>query len=88
MIHPATFPIMGCARRVGCGCEYQTFRIPWTAIAPHEQQAQKNHGQSLARLAERGGLSWNEALAVLEDRAYSPVGDQCVRSEVERIVGP
>ena len=30
--------------------------IPWSVIAPHEAQCQKNHGQSLERLAERGGL--------------------------------
>lgn len=36
-------------------------------IAPHERQAQANHGQSLERLAERGGLGLCEAVAVLED---------------------
>lgn len=45
--------------------------IPWAAIAPHERQAMRNHGgQSLRRLAERGGLSWTEALAVLTDREF------------------
>ena len=36
----------------------------------NEQQAQRNHGQSLARLAERGGLGPSEALAVAERRQY------------------
>ena len=32
--------------------------IPWSAIAPYEDQALKNHcGQTLAVLASRGGLS-------------------------------
>ena len=44
--------------------------ILWTVLAPHEQQAEKNHGQSLERLAERGGLSPAEAVAVLEDRDW------------------
>jgi len=45
--------------------------IPWSVIAPHEKQALKNHGgQSLKRLAERGGLSPCKAVAVLEDRAW------------------
>lgn len=45
--------------------------IPWWIIAPHEKQAIKNHGgQTLERLAERGGLSPSEALAVLEDRPF------------------
>ncbi len=40
--------------------------IPWSVIEPHEEQAKANHsGQSLDRLAERGGLSPNEALHVL-----------------------
>lgn len=37
-----------------------------------EQQAQKNHGQSLDRLAERGGLSLCEALALVERRRWRP----------------
>lgn len=45
--------------------------IPWEMIRPHERQALTNHGgQSLARLAERGGLSVSEAVAVLEDRSW------------------
>jgi hypothetical protein len=44
--------------------------IPWSVIAPHELQAQRNHDQSLQRLAERGGLSPCEAVAVLEGRAW------------------
>lgn len=48
--------------------------IPWDVIAPHEEQALRNHcGQSLERLAERGGLSPQEALAVLEDRNWEPM---------------
>lgn len=42
--------------------------VPWALIAPHERQAQRNHSQSLERLAERGGLASCEMLAVLEDR--------------------
>lgn len=40
--------------------------IPWELIAPHEAQAVKNHGgQTLQRLAERGGLSPCEALCAI-----------------------
>lgn len=42
--------------------------IPWEAIHPHEAQAQKNHYQSLKRLAQRGGLSVVEATVVILDR--------------------
>lgn len=44
--------------------------LPWPMMMPHEKQAQRNHSQSLARLAERGGLSACEACAVLDDRGY------------------
>lgn len=44
--------------------------VPWSMLEPHEAQAQRNHSQSLQRLAERGGLSACEALAVLQDREY------------------
>lgn len=57
------FPIMGdyCSR-VGT--------IPWEILQPHEEQAYKNHSQSLKRLAERGGLSFSEAVAIIEDRPW------------------
>jgi len=44
--------------------------IPWEAISSHEQQARANHGQSLETLAQRGGLSPYELLAVLRDHAF------------------
>jgi len=41
--------------------------IPWTVIAPYDHVAKRNHGgQSLERLAARGGLSAVEAIHVLE----------------------
>lgn len=45
-------------------------RVPWEAVEPHEAQAQKNHSQSLKRLAERGGLGIEELLYVLTDRPF------------------
>jgi hypothetical protein len=46
------------------------FGVPWAMVAPHEPQARDNHGQTLQRLAERGGLSWAELLCVLESRRW------------------
>lgn len=46
------------------------FHIDWALIAPHEGQAIMNHGQGLATLHSRGGLSACEAVAVLEDRPW------------------
>lgn len=44
--------------------------IPWEILIPHEEQALQNHGQTLERLAERGGLDWNEILPILEDKTW------------------
>lgn len=41
--------------------------IPWRLIAPHEKQAIQNHGQTLERLNERGGLDPKELYAVMHD---------------------
>ena len=51
-------------------CQIPKGSIPWDMIAPHEQQAVRNHSQTLERLAERGGLSYSEAIAVLTDRPF------------------
>lgn len=66
------FPIM-----TNKGKEY----IPYDIIKPHEEQALKNHcGQTLDRLAARGGLSWAEAYAVLTDSKF-PHRDQYISEE-------
>ena len=49
--------------------------IPWDIIAPLEAQAHKNHGQTLARLRERGGLSVCEAVAIIEDRHWRSMSE-------------
>ena len=45
--------------------------IPWAVIAPHADRAKRNHGQTLERLAERGGLSSVEALWVIRDQSWN-----------------
>lgn len=44
--------------------------IPWEVITPHELQALRNHRMGLVKLAERGGLTPCEALAVIEGREW------------------
>ena len=39
-------------------------------MAPHESQARNNHGQTLERLAQRGGLSPCEAWCVINGTDY------------------
>lgn len=45
--------------------------VPWAWVAPHEAQARRNHGQTLAQLAERGGLAANELHAIVHGRKLS-----------------
>ncbi len=44
--------------------------VPFWVVKVHEAQALRNHGQTVARLAERCGLGWDELLAVLTDRPW------------------
>ncbi len=44
--------------------------IPRDIIAPHEAQALANHGQTLGRLKQRGGLTPSEVVAILEGRSW------------------
>lgn len=39
----------------------------------NDAQAMRNHGQSLNRLAERGGLASSEALAIMDGRGWGDV---------------
>ena len=45
--------------------------IPQGLLMVHESQAWENHGQSLYQLKQRGGLSWAEALAIIEGKKWS-----------------
>lgn len=61
------------ARHTDLGCPRS---VPWSLVEPHAQQAERNHGgQSLSRLAERGGLCPSELCAVLEDRPWRSMDD-------------
>ena len=76
------FPIM-----TNKGKEY----IPYDIIKPHEEQALKNHcGQTLDRLAARGGLSWEEDYAVLKDskfpHIYQYISEEFYEKKVKEIV--
>lgn len=47
--------------------------VPWTIVAPHEDQAEDNHDQSLKTLARRGGLDVAELALVLTDRSLRQI---------------
>lgn len=44
--------------------------VPWAMLTPHEEQARKNHGQTLERLAERRGLSPSEILWIIRGQRW------------------
>jgi len=61
------FPIM--VGREGTAAPCPSW-IPWDAIAPYEGHALANHDQTLERLAQRGGLSPEEAYLVMTGRRW------------------
>lgn len=67
-----TFPVLNHKRD-----NFPLASVPWEFVAPHEAQARRNHDQTLRRLAERGGLSAKEMLAVVTGRNWLQIlGDQ------------
>ncbi len=58
--------------------------VPWEYMAPHESQAMKNHGQSLARLAERGGLGSAEAELIATAQPLYPKSGEWDWAELKR----
>lgn len=47
--------------------------VPMDMLRPFEKQAIRNHGQTLTRLAERGGMCAAEILAVMDGRKWGEV---------------
>lgn len=87
-----TFPILlGHTReekRSNAGCPKS---VPWSLVVPHEKQALRNHGgQSLEKLAHRGGLSPRELCLVLMGRPLFPdfnevSGEEAVEYILKRV---
>lgn len=84
---PIMWPIMLKEQRAlkAAGVE-MTRGIPWAMIAPHEKQAERNHDQTLTRLAERGGLSACEAVAILEDRRWTRLEHAVAYRQLQELV--
>jgi hypothetical protein len=60
--------------------------VPWDLVAPHQLQASKNHSQSIARLAERGGLSPSELVAVIDGHGYDWIRSTTSLAQVPRLL--
>ncbi len=74
------FPIMVSHLKVPCPS-----RIPWDAISPFEGQALENHGQTLQRLSERGGLDPVEAHFVMTNRSWRGIYSSNPKMEEEAV---
>lgn len=62
--------------------------VPWSLLAPHEERAQRNHGQTLAELARRGGLAPCEMLAVVEGRKWRRMSDADAVAQLKSKLAP
>jgi hypothetical protein len=62
--------------------------VPWSLFEPHREQAQKNHGQALERLAERGGLGPDEMLAIIEGRRWHAMDEADALAQLKALVQP
>lgn len=62
--------------------------VPWDLVAPHEAQAQRNHGQSLVTLARRGGLAPDELFAVMHDQPWRNMSMHVAVDFVKTLVQP
>ena len=60
---PFTMPIM-----LGAKFNHAKASFTWVPTARDRKRADRNHGQTLERLRERGGLCWEEMAACLLDK--------------------
>jgi len=56
--------------------------VDWALVEAHSDQAERNHRQTLERLAARGGLSIGELICVLTDRGWWCCHDMSLDEQV------
>jgi hypothetical protein len=47
--------------------------VPWHVLEERRRRVLRNHGDTPGGLAWRGGLSWCELVAIVEDRPWRPM---------------
>ena len=60
-------------------------KIDLQLVEDHGKQAYSNHSQTVTRLAERGGLSWCELHAVLNNRPWQKLDENTAIAECRAI---
>jgi hypothetical protein len=63
----------------------QPTTVPMWMLRPWAAQAEANHGQTLGRLRERGGLSAAEAVAILTGASYQAMMPRAARNQLARL---
>lgn len=48
--------------------------VPWDCVEPHREQIERNHGQTLEQLAQRGGLDFGELACAMAGRRLNGEG--------------
>lgn len=64
--------------------QYPPLDLPWDFVAPHEEGAVKNHGQDLATLHRRGGVTPGEMLGILDRKTFRPGYERKIIHQEER----
>lgn len=57
----------------------------WEATEEDRRWADRNHGQTLERLKQRGGMSWCEMVAIVAHRKWDKADQHTAKAECERI---
>ena len=60
----------------------------WTPSPEDRRWADQNHGQTLERLKERGGMSWCEMVAIVGNRRWAAMDQHEAKAECLRLHPP
>lgn len=63
--------------------KYERQYLQWEPTERDRKRADLNHGQTLERLAQRGGMSWCEMAAILSDRPWHKMTEAGAIAEIE-----
>lgn len=58
----------------------------WSPTADDRRWADRNHGQTLERLKERGGMSWCEMVAIIGHRRWEKADQTAAKAECDAIL--
>jgi len=83
---PDRFPVLGDGTTRRGYSDAPSLTVPFDVVKSHEAQALKNHGQTVERLRDRGGLAWTQLAAVLNDRKWEGMSLDDAHEAAMRVV--